>query len=70
MQLSKLFSYEIREYARSQGAQLVGITAVDVYTEYAAEVERRFQETGAQLKHFMVSPVTDRQGQVISEAVK
>ncbi len=41
---------EIREYARSQGAQLVGIAAVDVYTEYAVEVERRFQETGAQLE--------------------
>ncbi|MCP4403292.1 MAG: hypothetical protein GY801_39040, partial [bacterium] len=59
---------EIQEYAHSQGAQLVGFAPVDVYTDYISEVERRFQETGAQPEHFMISPVTNRQRQVKSEA--
>lgn len=58
---------EIQEYAFSQGAQLVGIAPVEVYGEYLTEVERRFQETGSKLENFMISPVTDSKGHVISE---
>jgi epoxyqueuosine reductase len=53
----------------SLGAQLVGITPVEVYGEYLAEVEKRFQETGAQLEDFMISPATDDKGHVISKDV-
>jgi epoxyqueuosine reductase len=58
---------EIKELALSQGAQLVGVTRVEVYAEYLAEVERRTQDTGAQLADFMISPVSDHTGRVISE---
>ena len=46
----------IKEFAVSQGAQLVAITNVDAYTEYLSEVEQRLQETGAQLEDYMISP--------------
>lgn len=58
---------EIQEYAISLGAQLVGLAPVEVYTDYLAEVEKRVQETGAQWEHFMIYPVTDYKGHVISE---
>ncbi len=58
---------EIKELALSQGAQLVGVTRTEVYAEYLAEVGRRTQDTGAQLADFMISPVTDHEGRVISE---
>ena len=58
---------EIKELALLQGAQLVGVTRVEVYANYLAEVERRTQDTGAQLADFMISPVTDHEGRVISE---
>lgn len=45
---------KIQKYAMSLGAQLVGITPVEVYREYLAEVETRLQETGAQPENFML----------------
>ena len=50
---------EIRQLAFSQGAQLVAMASVEAYTGYLAEVERRLQDTGAQLEDFMVSPETN-----------
>jgi hypothetical protein len=37
---------EIKKYALSQGAQLVGMTRVEVYADYLAEVEKRLQDRG------------------------
>jgi epoxyqueuosine reductase len=57
---------EIKKYALSQGAQLVGMTCVESCADYLAEVKKRFQETGARLEDFMISPETDHRGHIIS----
>jgi len=53
---------QIKEFAISQGAQLVGIASVEDFTDFLAEVKQRMQETGAQLKDFMASPVDGMPG--------
>ena len=50
---------EIKEFAFSQGAQLVAMAGVEAYADYLAEVEKRLQDTGAQLEDFMASPVAN-----------
>ena len=52
----------VKEFAISQGAQLVAITSVDAYTEYLSEVEQRLQETGAKLEDYMISPAANMPG--------
>lgn len=52
----------IKEFAISQGAQLVAITSVDAYAEYLSEVEQRLQDTGAQSEDYMISPVENLPG--------
>ena len=44
----------IKEFAISDGADLVGIAPVEAYQEYHAEVEGRIKETGATLTDFMI----------------
>jgi epoxyqueuosine reductase len=50
---------DIRQFAFSQGAQLVAMAPVEVYASYLAEVEKRLQDTGAQLEDFVISPVAN-----------
>jgi epoxyqueuosine reductase len=50
---------DIKQFAFSQGAQVVAMTRVEVYTDYLAEVEKRLQDTGAQSEDFMISPVAN-----------
>ncbi|MEK7397934.1 MAG: hypothetical protein AAB116_13455 [Candidatus Poribacteria bacterium] len=45
---------QIKEFAMSEGANLVGIAPVEVYHDYHSEVERRIKETGATLTDFMI----------------
>ena len=45
---------EIKSFARSQGADLVGIAEVEVYFDYLSEVRKRLKETGAQLEDYMI----------------
>jgi epoxyqueuosine reductase len=47
---------EIKSFASSQGADLVGIAGVEVYFDYLAEVRKRIKETGAQLEDYMIPP--------------
>ena|GEM_PF-1213449 len=47
---------EIKGFARSQGADLVGVAAVEDYCDYLAEVRQRCEETAAQLEDYMVPP--------------
>jgi len=47
---------QIKEFAKSEGANLVGIAPVEVYHDYYAEVERRIKDTGATLADFMIPP--------------
>ena len=53
---------EIRQFALSQGAQLVAMAGVEAYDEYVAEVEKRLRETGAGPKDYMISPVAGMPG--------
>ena len=53
---------DIKKLAVSQGAQLVAITGVETYTDYLIQIETRLQETGAQLKDYMASPVANMPG--------
>ena len=46
---------EVKELARSQGAQLVGMAGVEVYTDYLTQVGERLRETGAGPQDYMVS---------------
>jgi epoxyqueuosine reductase len=46
---------QIKEFAMSEGANLIGIAPVETYHDYYAEVKRRVNKTGATLKDFMVS---------------
>jgi epoxyqueuosine reductase len=46
---------QIKEFAVSEGANLVGVAPVETYHEYYAGVEGRMKETGATLIDFMVS---------------
>jgi len=52
----------IKKFAVSQGAQLVAMVGVEAYADYLAEVEKRLQDTGAQLEDFMASPVVKMPG--------
>jgi len=52
----------IKQFAVSQGAQLVAVTSVDAYTEYLSEVEQRLQDTRARLEDFMISPAATLPG--------
>jgi epoxyqueuosine reductase len=45
---------EIKGFARSQGADLVGVARVEVYTDYLTEVRQRSRETAAQMEDYMV----------------
>ncbi len=47
----------IKKFALSQGAQLVAMAGVEAYADYLAEIEKRLQDTGAQLQDYMASPV-------------
>ena len=53
---------EIRQFALSRGAQVVAMAGVEAYAEYLDEVERRLQDTGAELEDFMISPVANMPG--------
>ncbi len=53
---------EIKEFAVSQGAQLVAMASAQAYNGYLAEVEKRLQDTGAQLEDFMAWPVANMPG--------
>jgi epoxyqueuosine reductase QueG len=46
---------QIKEFAMSEGAVLIGIAPVETYHDYYSGVERRIKETGATLTDFMVS---------------
>lgn len=46
---------QVVSVAKSQGADLVGIAKVDVYTDYMQEVSSRLQETEATAKDYMLS---------------
>jgi len=48
---------EIKEFARSQGADLVAVAPIEVYSDYLAEVKNRLAETGADLRDYMIQPV-------------
>jgi len=45
---------EIKRFARSQGADLVGVARVEDYCDYLAEVRQRSRENAAQLEDYMV----------------
>ena len=47
---------EIREFARAQGADLVAVAPIEVYSDYLAEIKDRLAETGADLKDYMIQP--------------
>jgi len=47
---------EIEEFARSQGADLVAVAPMEVYSDYLAEVKNRLAETRADLKDYMIQP--------------
>jgi epoxyqueuosine reductase len=53
---------DIKKFAVSQGAQLVAMASVEAYGDYLSEVEKRLQETGAELKDYMASPVENMPG--------
>ena len=53
---------EIRQFALSQGAQLVAMAGVEAYDEYLAEIEQRLRETGAGPADYMISPVAGMPG--------
>ena len=46
---------QIKEFAMTEGADLVGIAPVETYPDYYAEVESRMKETGATQTDFMIS---------------
>jgi epoxyqueuosine reductase len=47
---------EIKDFARSQGADLVGVAGVEVYSDYLSEVRQRSRETEARLDDYMAPP--------------
>jgi len=47
---------EIKEFAGSQGADLVAVAPIEVYSDYLAEVKDRLAETGADLRDYMIQP--------------
>jgi epoxyqueuosine reductase len=53
---------KIEQFASSQGAQLVAMASVEAYADYLAEIEKRYQDTGAQWEDFMISPVAHMPG--------
>ena len=50
---------ELKEFAFSQGAQLVALTGVDSYDDYLEEVRSRLAETGAGHEDYLVPAVGD-----------
>jgi len=53
---------ELKEFAFSQGAQLVAFTGVDSYDEYLEEVQSRLEETGAGHEDYLVPAPGDNSG--------
>ena len=53
---------DVKKFAVSQGAQLVAMAGVETCADYLTEVEKRLQDTGAQLDDFMASPVVNMPG--------
>ena len=51
-----LLENEIKEFARSQGADLVAVAPIEVYSDYLAEVKDRLTETGADMSDYMIQP--------------
>ncbi|MHC4633284.1 MAG: epoxyqueuosine reductase [Planctomycetota bacterium] len=47
---------EVQDFARSQGADLVGVARVEDYCDYLAEVRERSEETAARLEDYMAPP--------------
>ncbi|MHC4112717.1 MAG: epoxyqueuosine reductase [Planctomycetota bacterium] len=47
---------EVQEFARSEGADLVGIAGVEEFCDYLAEVRERSRETAAELEDYMIRP--------------
>ena len=47
---------EIKAFARSQGACLVGVARVEIYSDYLAEVRQRSEENAAKLEDYMAPP--------------
>jgi epoxyqueuosine reductase len=47
---------EIKDFARSQGADLVGVAGAEDYCDYLAEVRERSRETAARLEDYMAPP--------------
>jgi epoxyqueuosine reductase len=47
---------EIKDFARSQGADLVGVAPAEDYCDYLAEVRQRSKETVARLEDYMAPP--------------
>lgn len=48
--------HEIKEFARSQGADLVAVAPIEVYSDYLAQVRDRLAETGADMRDYMIQP--------------
>jgi len=51
-----LLKDKIKDFARSQGADLVGVAGIEVYSDYLCEVRKRSEETGARLEDYMIPP--------------
>ena len=47
---------EIKDFARSEGADLVGIAEVEDYGDYLAEVRKRSEKNAARLEDYMAPP--------------
>jgi epoxyqueuosine reductase len=46
---------EIKGFARSQGADLVGVAGIEVYSDYLSEVGKRSEKTRARPEDYMIS---------------
>ncbi|MHC4281929.1 MAG: 4Fe-4S binding protein [Planctomycetota bacterium] len=47
---------EVQDFARSQGADLVGVARAEEYCDYLTEVRQRSEETEARLEDYMAPP--------------
>jgi epoxyqueuosine reductase QueG len=45
----------IKEFALSEGADLVGVAPIENYSDYSTEIEERIKETGASQVDFMIA---------------
>ena len=46
---------QIKDFAMTEGADLVGIAPVEAYSDYLTEIEERIKETGASRADFMIA---------------